>query len=76
MSDPRQTPYGYIVGLLTGVICYNTLRFFTGIVQTTIDSAFVCYLVNSDGDGGMLLDDGSGVGQKKVHDVFEKVSQW
>ncbi|KAF9317407.1 hypothetical protein BG003_000793 [Podila horticola] len=43
-----QSPYGYIIGILSTIIPFYITRFFTHIMAITVDTTFLCYAIDLD----------------------------
>ncbi|KAI7830664.1 plasma-membrane choline transporter-domain-containing protein [Gamsiella multidivaricata] len=43
-----KSPYGYVIGILAGIIPYYVNGFFTHIMSITIDATFLCYAIDLD----------------------------
>ncbi|KAF9430060.1 hypothetical protein BGZ94_008494 [Podila epigama] len=42
------SPYGYVIGILSSVIPFFITRFFTHIMDITVDATFLCYAIDLD----------------------------
>ncbi|KAF9438641.1 hypothetical protein BGZ76_006202 [Entomortierella beljakovae] len=42
------SPYGYVIGILSGIIPFYVTRFFTHIMAITVDATFLCYAIDLD----------------------------
>ncbi|KAG0262185.1 hypothetical protein BG011_000236 [Mortierella polycephala] len=42
------SPYGYIIGILSTIIPFYVTRFFTHIMAITVDATFLCYAIDLD----------------------------
>ncbi|KAG0368240.1 hypothetical protein BGZ54_002376 [Gamsiella multidivaricata] len=47
-TDGAISPYGYVIGILAGIIPYYVNGFFTHIMSITIDATFLCYAIDLD----------------------------
>ncbi|KAF9109821.1 hypothetical protein BGX27_007158 [Mortierella sp. AM989] len=43
-----KSPYGYVIGILSGIIPFYITRFFTHIMSITVDATFLCYAIDLD----------------------------
>ncbi|KAF9284717.1 hypothetical protein BGZ68_004474 [Mortierella alpina] len=43
-----QSPYGYVIGILSSIIPFYITRFFTHIMAITVDATFLCYAIDLD----------------------------
>ncbi|KAF9305449.1 hypothetical protein BGZ74_010213 [Mortierella antarctica] len=43
-----QSPYGYVIGILSAIIPFYITRFFTHIMAITVDTTFLCYAIDLD----------------------------
>ncbi|KAF9349895.1 hypothetical protein BGX26_011871 [Mortierella sp. AD094] len=43
-----KSPYGYVIGILSGIIPFYITRFFTHIMAITVDATFLCYAIDLD----------------------------
>ncbi|KAG0306940.1 hypothetical protein BGZ98_001418 [Dissophora globulifera] len=43
-----KSPYGYVIGILSGIIPFYVTRFFTHIMAITVDATFLCYAIDLD----------------------------
>ncbi|KAF8925922.1 hypothetical protein BGZ52_006282, partial [Haplosporangium bisporale] len=43
-----QSPYGYIIGILSTIIPFYITRFFTHIMAIIVDTTFLCYAIDLD----------------------------
>ncbi|CAG8432681.1 5663_t:CDS:2 [Diversispora eburnea] len=47
-SHYLNSPYGYVVGLITGIIPFRIVKFYADFIMDTIDASFICYAIDLD----------------------------
>ncbi|RHZ77383.1 hypothetical protein Glove_180g25 [Diversispora epigaea] len=47
-SHSLNSPYGYVVGLITGIIPFRIVKFYADFIMDTIDASFICYAIDLD----------------------------